>query len=59
MSILYEPFKDDDAIQTAIERWWETALLELVIENDCGEADLTNDQITDRAWDLAVKEARK
>jgi hypothetical protein len=56
MSILYEPFKDDDAIAAALDRYWEEAYLALYAEND---EEPTNRQIEDRALELAKKEARR
>jgi hypothetical protein len=55
VSILYEPFKDDDAISAALDRYWEEAYLALYAEDD---EEPTNRQVEDRALQIAKEKSR-
>ncbi len=52
MSILYEPFKDEDAISAAIDRYWDEAYWDLFDEDG---VEPTPKQIEARALELAEK----
>ncbi len=58
MSIHYEPFRDDDAISAALDRYWNAAMLELIAESPGGDQVITQEQIAERALQIAKENAR-